>query len=137
MDDTLHQHYVSVEDMNWSFGPLWDMVDEPEALSGKLLSCNIPGARAAVSFYGSSIELYGSTGKDCGAYQVTLDGEDSSEPLSCYNTQNHIGVLLYSATVDPGNHTLKIVNVQAQGHTKLALDYAVVSSLKSAEDNKG
>lgn len=111
------------------------MVDEEDSLTGKLLSCDIPGAKATVSFYGNSIEIYGSTGKDCGAYQVTLDDQPSSEPLDCYNTQDHLGVLLYSTTVTPRNHTLKITNVQAQGHARLALDYAVVSSLKTAEDN--
>jgi hypothetical protein len=135
MEETLQQQYVGVNDESWTFGHLWDMVDERESLSGKLLECTSPGARAGISFYGSSIEIYGSTGKDCGAYLVTLDDEPSSEPITCYNTQNHLGVLLYSTTVGPGNHTLKITNVQAQGHARLALDYAVVSSLKSAEES--
>jgi hypothetical protein len=92
-----------------------------------------PSAYVNLSFVGTDIYLYGSSGPSSGSYSVTLDGQ-TALPSSAYAAENStLPYLLYSASNLSASeaHSLQLTNLGNEGNTTigtdLLFDYALLT----------
>ena len=90
---------------------------DPSDHDGTLSGTGTPGSTASVSFYGSSILVYGLTAPSLGAFTAELDGGDAA------NLATHATILFFATDLDPTKAHQLILTCQGGG---LVLDEWVV-----------
>ena len=96
---------------------------DPSDHDGTLSGTGTPGSTASVSFYGSSILVYGLTAPSLGAFTAELDGGDAANLASANNVTTHATILFFATDLDPTKAHQLILTCQGGG---LVLDEWVV-----------
>lgn len=95
----------------------------------------LAGKNATLSFAGTAIYLYGTTGPAQGFYDVNLDNGVTSAPVSAYAAANTTNHLLYSATgLTNTAHSVVLTNLGSMNGSgnELLIDYALGTALVGA-----
>ena len=91
------------------------------------LTSSSPDARLDFTFNGQEVVLLYATGPDHGIWQVQMDGQalldDENQPLriNAYNATPHYDIEATFRVVDPGEHTLSLVNAGADSASQGSL----------------
>ena len=98
-------------------------------------------ATCTITFFGTSIALYGHTCPDGGKATITLDGVVLDEAADFYTASRvealngkHSGTLLpffVSDELENTTHTLVVTFVHSEKATEIGMDYAIVTRIKN------
>ena len=96
-------------------------------------STSQPGAAASFTFNGTSIECFGTLGRDHGLFVASIDGKPMQEVDSYADVDTPLKQqrLLWDYKLSPGTHTIKLVNMgtrpRSKKNTVMDLDACVVT----------
>jgi hypothetical protein len=95
-------------------------------VKGTETTTNRPGATMTVTFSGTALYIVGTSGVSNGKFRVTIDGVSSIVDEGRFGshraTSTHRGVLVFSASLAAGPHTLVITNLGTMGRPTISID---------------
>jgi len=122
------QVVVLRDDRSFSFSKGTVRRTASTAYRGTLTTNAVPGSTMTITGDGDAFYLIGRVGRAYGRMRITVDGVSTTVDTGYYKgtraTTNHDRVVLYSASLTPGPHTVTITNTGSAGRVTLAIDAA-------------